>query len=73
MSLSLISRDILWRHITVPRLYWSERGYLLLGPMNRATRPLPAKTAAVPGLATEHWWIAEEATAPGGDYFFVGW
>ena len=34
--------------------------------MNRGTRPHPAKTAAIPGLAAEHWWIAEVCTAPGG-------
>ena len=36
------------------------------GPMNRGTRPQPAKTAAIPGLAAEHRWIAEVCTAPGG-------
>ena len=29
-------------------------------------RPLPAKTAAIPGLASEHGWIAEVYAYPGG-------
>ena len=29
-------------------------------------RPLPAKTAAIPGLASEHGWIAEVNAYPGG-------
>ena len=62
MSLWLLSRKKLRRHIPVPHLYWNEQGYLLLGPMNRG----PAKTTAIPGLATEHWWIAKVGTAPGG-------
>ena len=36
--------------------------------MNRGTRPQTAKTAAIPGLAAEHWWIADVCTAPGGLY-----
>ena len=39
---------------------------LLLGPLNRGTRPQPAETAELPGLAAEHWWIAEVCTVPGG-------
>ena len=65
MSLWLISRHFLGRHIPVPHLYWSERRYLLLDPLNRGTRPQPAETAELPGLAAEHWWIAEACTVPG--------
>ena len=39
MSLWLISRENLRRHN--PHLYWSERGYLLPGPMIWGTRPQP--------------------------------
>ncbi|XP_056442709.1 zinc finger protein 174-like isoform X3 [Gadus chalcogrammus] len=31
--------------------------------MNRWTRPQPVKTAAIPCLAAEHWWIAEACAA----------
>ena len=34
--------------------------------MNRGTRPQPAKTALIPGLAVEHWWNPEVCTVPGG-------